>query len=77
MSKNICTRCGKQRIVGSTVSEQVEIYSGPSTIVRTQMVCPDPECQTILEQELAEQKAKRESFKKDSEERRAHRYRAS
>ena len=73
MSKNICTRCGKQRIIGSTVSEQVEIYSGPSTIVRTQMVCPDPECQAIVEKELKEQQEKRAMFKKESEIRQANR----
>ncbi len=73
MSKNVCTRCGKQRIVGSTVSEQVEIYSGPSTVVRTQMVCPDTDCQAIVEKELGEQRAKREAFKKESEARQAYR----
>lgn len=73
MAKNACTRCGKERIVGSKVSEQVEIYSGPSTVVRTQMICPDPACQAIVEQELEEQRAKRAQFKKESEARLAHR----
>jgi aspartate/tyrosine/aromatic aminotransferase len=73
MSKNICTRCGKQRVVGSKIEEQVETYSGMSTIVRTQMICPDPECQAIVEKELHEQQEKRAMFKKESEQRQANR----
>ena len=53
---SICTRCGKQRIVVSSHNETVS----KSDVVYTETVCPDPECQKIVEKKLEDDKRKRE-----------------
>jgi hypothetical protein len=45
-----CIRCGKLRIVAKSWSERV---SG-SLITYTQTICPDPDCQKIVDRELQE-----------------------
>lgn len=57
-SSNVCTRCGKQRIDGKSWTEKVEMFFGTSTVVHTETMCPDPECQKIVEEKLAQQKQK-------------------
>lgn len=51
---NPCIRCGKQRINGKISKEKV----GASEITYTQTICPDPECQKIVDEGIAERKAK-------------------
>ncbi len=51
---NICTRCGKPRVVARTWIEEIETYNGKSKVTHTQTVCPDPTCQKIVEERLAE-----------------------
>ena len=43
-----CIRCGKDRIISKTWTEKI----GESKVVRTDTVCPDPECQKIVEEQL-------------------------
>ena len=40
-----CIRCGKERILDKTWSEQI----GISLVTYTQSVCPDADCQKIVE----------------------------
>ncbi|OGG03972.1 hypothetical protein A2W14_05935 [Candidatus Gottesmanbacteria bacterium RBG_16_37_8] len=61
-----CIRCGKTRIVGKIWTENV---SG-SKITHTQTVCPDPECQKIVEEELARKMEKVKDIQAKSLERR-------
>ena len=49
---NICTRCGKERVISKTWDEVVEIYEHRSIITHTQFVCSDGECQKIVESQL-------------------------
>jgi len=49
-----CIRCGKTRIVGKTWKEKIN----GSMVVFTQTVCPDNECQKIVEEQLQLKKAK-------------------
>ncbi|OGH10594.1 MAG: hypothetical protein A2857_06920 [Candidatus Levybacteria bacterium RIFCSPHIGHO2_01_FULL_36_15] len=68
---NPCYRCGKERIKAKTWNEKVTNFMGTSVITYTQTVCPDPECQKIVEKELAAQKKKKEAFELDKENRKA------
>ncbi|NMB83947.1 hypothetical protein GYA28_01525 [Candidatus Roizmanbacteria bacterium] len=58
--KNICYRCGRERIVVKTWKEKI----GGSTIENTETVCPDKECQKAMEQEIKKQKNKRLQMEK-------------
>lgn len=53
MSK--CTRCGKERIIQSSVVETLE----KTTVTYTVTVCPDPECQKLVEKGLVADQNKR------------------
>lgn len=57
-SFNPCSRCGKERIM---VSVEEEIVNN-SKIVTTVMVCPDPDCQKKVEEQLDRERVKREKF---------------
>ena len=63
MSK--CTKCGKERIFKSSVVEKV----GNSTITHTITVCPDPECQKIVEKGLVIEEKKRKTMYEEQEKR--------
>ena len=56
-NSNPCTRCGKERVEGKSYKEEITTFFGTSTIIHTDTVCPDPECQKIVEEKLAEQKS--------------------
>lgn len=43
-----CIRCGKFRIVAKTWS----VHVGESLVTYTQTICPDSECQKIVEDQL-------------------------
>ena len=53
--RNICYRCGKERIVTKIWKERV----GNSVVENTETVCPDKKCQEAMEQEIKKQKNKR------------------
>lgn len=55
---NPCVRCGKQRVDSKSWVGKV----GVSNITYTMTVCPDSECQKIVEQGIAERKAKNASL---------------
>ncbi len=54
---NRCVRCGKPRIVVSVE----ERYEFQSLLTITQMSCPDPECQKILELQWEKQRLAKEA----------------
>ncbi|PIT89193.1 MAG: hypothetical protein COU27_01685 [Candidatus Levybacteria bacterium CG10_big_fil_rev_8_21_14_0_10_36_7] len=58
---NPCTRCGKERIDGKKWKENLETFAGISVITHVDTVCPDKNCQKMLEEELARQKEKKEA----------------
>lgn len=51
---NFCVRCGKKRVEGKTWKGKI----GASTITYIQTVCPDKECQKIVDETTAQRKAK-------------------
>lgn len=53
---NTCIRCGKQRIDGKSWKGKI----GISIITHTQTICPDPKCQKIVDQAIADRKEKNE-----------------
>ena len=63
--KNLCFRCGKERIVVRKWTEKFE--SG--VVTTTQNRCPDKACQDIINEELEAQKQKRELMEKHKIER--------
>lgn len=63
MSK--CTRCGKERVFKSSYTEKLE----KTTIVRTVTICPDPECQKLVEVALAFEETKRKIMQNEQEKR--------
>lgn len=67
---NPCIRCGKQRIDSKSWEEKITNFMGTSVITYTQTVCPDPECQKIVEKELELKKKKKEEFEQNKENRR-------
>lgn len=64
---NLCTRCGNERVFSKSWEETIEVYERKTTIINTEFVCPDPECQKKVEGQIADQKAKRK-FSEDLKE---------
>jgi|GEM_PF-601796 len=64
---NLCTRCGKPRIISKTWKEKVQTYNGLTEITCTQSVCPDKNCQKIVDRDLAERRAKAEEVAQNKE----------
>lgn len=71
MSDNICMRCGKKRIVTRTWKEKVVSYGKISVIECTETVCPDKNCQELVNKGLAAQRVKTQQIAKDREDREA------
>lgn len=65
---NPCTRCGKQRIDGKTWKEKIESHFGTSYIIHTETVCPDKECQKIVEEKMNQLRQKTADMKMEKEE---------
>jgi hypothetical protein len=60
-----CPRCGKERIIVSSRSEIV----CKSEITYTETVCPDAECQKMVEKNLKNDEKKRAVLKDEQEKR--------
>ena len=65
-STNACIRCGKERIVAKRWEEKV----GISMVTYTITVCPDAECQKIVEDQLQKKKDKIDAIQEESLKRR-------
>ncbi len=57
-----CTRCGKPRIVAKTWKEEIKTFAGVSEVIHVDTICPDPECQKIVDAELAVKRAKQQAI---------------
>lgn len=68
-NSNVCTRCGKVRIDSKTWKEKTTNFMGTITVIHTETVCPDPECQKIVQKQLDMLKKRKEEFEQDKEER--------
>jgi hypothetical protein len=67
---NPCTRCGKERILAKKWKEKTVTFSGNTIVVtRTLNICPDKDCQAIVDKELNAQKVKRDKIRDDREKR--------
>lgn len=66
MSNTACIRCGKERIVGKKWTE----YVGSSLVTFVLNVCPDPECQKIVDAQLKKKKENLEEIQRKSIKRR-------
>jgi len=47
----------------------LETYSGVSVLTHTETICPDKDCQKIVEKELEAKRVKNETMKAEREER--------
>ena len=54
--KNKCIRCGKDRIISKTEKEHI----GNFFVTTITHVCPDPDCQRIVDLKLEKESAKRQ-----------------
>lgn len=63
--KNPCARCGKERVVVKTYKEMV----GNSVVINTLTACPDPDCQSKIDTQLAKEERFRADMKLASERR--------
>ena len=68
-STSTCTRCGKVRIVAKTWIEKIVTASGKGNVTHSSTVCPDSDCQKIVEADFAKQKSKYLALKAEKEER--------
>lgn len=62
---NVCIRCGKPRIAAKTWKEK----TGNSTVTCTSFICPDPQCQQIVEKLLCKRQEEKETNEKQKAER--------
>ncbi len=69
LSPNLCTRCGKERIDSKTWEEEITAFFGSTTIVHTETVCPDAECQKIVEEKMDALRQKTEDMRVEKEKR--------
>ncbi len=63
--KNICIRCGKERVILREWEERV----GNSIVTNIDTTCPDPVCQKIVDNDNKKQRDKNILMKQRSEER--------
>lgn len=64
---SLCIRCGKARIVDKVWYETIN----GSKVTFTQTVCPDKECQKIVDKQLQDKKDKIAEIQKESLDRRS------
>lgn len=65
---NPCSRCGKERILLKKWIEEIPTFSNKMLkITRATNICPDVECQKIVDADLTVQKQKRDKIKSDRE----------
>lgn len=62
---SVCSRCGKVRVVTKTYREKV----GTSVVEYTETACPDPNCQTKVNTQLANDANKRANIKNEQDKR--------
>ena len=63
--QNPCVRCGTERVVIKTYTERI----CESTVTTTQMKCPNPECQSIVNKEIKTQEDRKEALRQRANQR--------
>lgn len=66
---NPCTRCGKERVDIKKWTEKVTTAIGVTELKHTESVCPDAECQAIVDQQIQVRMEKKEARDQQIEER--------
>lgn len=66
---NVCTRCGKPRIISKAWTEKIKTEYGTSVIRHVETVCPDPKCQEKVDTELAAVRKKKLEIQEEREKR--------
>jgi hypothetical protein len=61
-NSNPCIRCGKERLVSKTWKEEITNFFGSSFVTHTETVCPDKECQKIVEAKFQQEKERKEAL---------------
>ncbi len=65
---NPCTRCGQERVLQKTWKEdQITIMGKIQSVTFGQTICPNPDCQKIVDQEIKVLEEKQASLKKKRE----------
>ena len=59
LAETVCIRCGKTRIVKRVWKEKLDYGS---IITHSEAVCPDGECQKIVDEKFAQAREKREQM---------------
>jgi hypothetical protein len=77
IGNNPCVRCGKPRIVKREWKEVIQTLNGPSEVAYQTTICPDPECQKLVEERQAREKAKQAEIDLASAERASQRQKRS
>ena len=62
---NPCVRCGQERILSKVWTESTSSFSAPVTY--SSWVCPDEECQAVVDVGIKERKEKAAALKRDIE----------
>lgn len=68
MIVNLCSRCGKQRVISKKWTEVLVTMRGEINIQHTESMCPNKECQKIVNKELQVEEQKRLKLKEKKEE---------
>ncbi len=66
---NPCIRCGKERLNGRTWKQETKTLLEKSVVTHTETVCPDPECQKIVNERMMLLRQKNEAILQAKEER--------
>lgn len=64
---NPCVRCGQERILSKVWTESISSFS--SQITYSSWVCPDKNCQAVVDVGIKEKKEKAEALRRDIEKR--------
>lgn len=64
-SSNPCTRCGRERIVLKTWKESIKTFDGVTEIEVADTICPNKDCQVIVDKQIFDQHEKYEATKRD------------
>jgi len=59
---NPCTRCGKERVSLKSWNETITNFMNTTEVTYTETICPDKECQKLVEKELEAQRKKKEEL---------------
>jgi hypothetical protein len=56
----LCVRCGSPRVYKGELEKEIETLLGKTTVLVTYTVCPDSDCQKLVDIDLEEKRIKQE-----------------